>query len=143
LTVSTLASVLSLVLLLAAGAMAAEEIQVAVIGHPSRTDAISVQELRRIYLRQQRFWGDRDPILPVNREYRSPIRRAFETAVLGPVRDTLARYWNEQYFQGVLPPPTLESDSAVRQYVAARRNAVGYIDAGQVDASVRVLLRLP
>ena len=140
---STLAPTLSLLLLLAVRAVAAEDTHVVVIGHLSRTDAISVQDLRRIYLRQRRFWDDREPILPVNREYRSTLRRAFDERVFGAMRESLGRYWNEQYFQGVLPPPTLESDSAVLKYVAARKNAVGYVNAKQVDASVRVLLRLP
>lgn len=140
---SPLAPTLSLLLLLAAQTVAAESTRVAVIGHPSRTDAISVQDLRRIYLRQRKFWDDREPILPVNREYRSPLRRVFDEIVFGAMRESLGRYWNEQYFQGILPPATLESDSAVLKYVAARKNAVGYVNAKQVDSSVRVLLRLP
>lgn len=128
---------------LASSAPGSERPGLVVITHPSRTDAISVQELRRIYLRQRRFWGDREPVLPVNQEHGSAIRTAFDDVVFGTMVASLVRYWNEQYFQGVLPPPTLGSDSAVRQYVAARKNAVGYIDARQVDDSVRVLLRLP
>jgi len=98
--------------------------------------------VRRIYLRQRRFWDDREPVLPVNREYGSDTRKEFERIVFADLRVPLSRYWNEQYFLGVLPPATLVSDAAVRQYVAARPNAIGYIDARNVDDSVRVLLRL-
>jgi hypothetical protein len=141
--VAGLASGLLLLLgVLASSAPGSENVTLVVITHPSRTDAITVQELRRIYLRQRRFWGDREPILPVNQEYGSVIRTAFDGTVFGTMVESLGGYWNEQYFQGVLPPPTLGSDSAVRQYVAARKNAVGYIDARQVDDSVRVALRL-
>lgn len=115
---------------------------VVLIVHPSRTDHVSVEELRRIYLRQRRFWQDGDPVLPVNREYGSETRKAFERAVFGALKVPLSRYWNEQYFLGILPPATLASDAAVRQYVAARPNAIGYIDARDLDDSVRVLLRL-
>jgi len=127
---------------LASLAPGAEPAAVVVIVHPSRTDAMTVQEVRRIYLRQRRFWDDREPIFPVNREYGSEIRTGFERVVFGAMAASLVRYWNEQYFQGVLPPPTLASDTAVRQYVAVRRNAIGYVDARQADSSVRVVLRL-
>jgi ABC-type phosphate transport system substrate-binding protein len=115
---------------------------VVVIVHPSRTDRVGLEQVRRIYLRQRRFWQDGDPILPVNREYGSATRKAFERIVFAELKAPLSRYWNEQYFLGVLPPATLASDSAVRQYVAARPNAIGYIDARNLDDSVRVLLRL-
>jgi ABC-type phosphate transport system substrate-binding protein len=115
---------------------------VVVIVHPSRADPVGLEQLRRIYLRQRRFWRDGEPILPVNREYGSATRTAFERIVFAEIKVPLSRYWNEQYFLGVLPPATLVSDSAVRQYVAARPNAIGYIDARNLDDSVRVLLRL-
>ena len=114
----------------------------AVVVHPSRSDTPTVAQIRRIYLRQQRFWSDRTPILPVSREYGSEVRRLFEARVFGAEADTLARYWNEQYFQGVLPPATLASDAAVREYVAARPAAVGYLELVHVDDSVRVVARL-
>jgi ABC-type phosphate transport system substrate-binding protein len=115
---------------------------VVIIVHPSRTDHVDLETLERIYLRQRHFWQSGEPVLPVNREYGSETRKAFERAVFGELKVPLSRYWNEQYFLGVLPPATLASDAAVRQYVAARPSAVGYIDARDVDDSVRVLLRL-
>jgi ABC-type phosphate transport system substrate-binding protein len=115
---------------------------VVVIVHPSRADRVGLGQVRRIYLRQRRFWQDGEPILPVNREYGSATRRAFERIVFADLKVPLSRYWNEQYFLGVLPPATLASDLAVRQYVAARPNAIGYIDARNLDDSVRVLLRV-
>ena len=66
----------------------------------------------------------------------------FEANVFKDLKVPLSRYWNERYFLGVLPPATLASDSAVRQYVAARPDAIGYIDARNLDDSVRVVLRL-
>ena len=114
---------------------------VVVIVHPSRSGAVSREEVRTIYLRQRRFWEDGQPILPVNREYGCEARKVFEDNVFKDLKVPLSRYWNEQYFLGVLPPATLASDSAVRQYVAARPDAIGYIDARNLDDSVRVVLR--
>jgi hypothetical protein len=115
---------------------------VVVIVHPSRSGAVTREEVRTIYLRQRRFWEDGNPILPVNREYGCEVRKIFEDNLFKDLKVPLSRYWNEQYFLGVLPPATLASDSAVRQYVAARPDAIGYIDARNLDDSVRVVLRL-
>jgi ABC-type phosphate transport system substrate-binding protein len=135
---------LALGLALLAGIAAADEPppQVVMIVHPSRTGAVTRAEVQRIYLKQHRFWEDGQAILPVNREYGSDVRKTFERIVFTDWKIPLSRYWNEQYFLGVLPPATLASDSAVRQYVAARPDAIGYIDARNLDDSVRVVLRL-
>jgi hypothetical protein len=42
----------------------------------------------------------------------------------------------------VLPPATFASAEAVRRFVAAEPNAIGYVAANAVDDSVRVVLRL-
>ena len=54
---------------------------VVVIVHPSRSGAVSREEVRTIYLRQRRFWEDGQPILPVNREYGCEARKVFEDNV--------------------------------------------------------------
>jgi len=135
---------LALCIALLAGIAAAGEPppKVVVIVHPSRTGLVTRDDVQRIYLKQRRFWEDGHAILPVNREYGSDARKTFERVVFADWRIPLSRYWNEQYFLGVLPPATLASDSAVRQYVAARPDAIGYIDARSLDDSVRVVLRL-
>ncbi len=43
-------------------------------------------------------------------------------------------------FQGIFPPAILESSGGVKRYVAADRNAIGYVEASEVDDSVRVAL---
>ncbi|MBI5087609.1 MAG: hypothetical protein HZB15_01705 [Actinobacteria bacterium] len=55
-----------------------------------------------------------------------PVRGTFTRRVLHMDRARLQAYWNEQYFHGVFPPAVLSSAVAVRRYVAADRNAIGY-----------------
>ena len=129
--------------LLATAPHAAEPL--AVIVHPSRSVSMSRAEVARIYLKKQRFWrrwradrGDQ----PRGRE--SARVERFSERVFGAVTAHGSRaYWNEQYFQGIFPPATLSSGAAVKKYVASERNAIGYIDAGEVDDSVKVVLPLP
>jgi hypothetical protein len=62
--------------------------------------------------------------------------------MFGSDRNWLLSYWNQQYFEGTFPPAPLASDEAVLRYVAARPNAIGYLDARLVDDTVRVVQRL-
>ena len=131
---------LLLVLLAESSASAAEPLAVIVCG--DRGGQLTVGEVAQIYLKQRRFWGDGAPIVPVNRDAGSLVRRAFTRRVFGDRARRLAVYWNRQYFRGVLPPATLASDEAVKRFVALEPNAIGYIRASQIDDSVSVVLYL-
>ena len=127
-------------LLLTTPSVGAEPNELAVIVHPTRAPPLDAIELRRIYLKQRRFWPDGSAIVPINRED-GPLRSAFDR-LLDDEPARLGAYWNRRYFEGVFPPITLASDEAIRRYVASRPNAIGYIDARTVDASVAVAFRL-
>ena len=98
--------------------------------------------MARVFLRKQRFWPDGSPIIPLNREAGSELREAFSRWIFDAGSAALAGYWNDQYFLGMFPPATLSSTLAVKRYVAAEPNAIGYIESAAVDSSVRVVLEL-
>ena len=137
-----LATLVMLVGMLLAEASPAEEHQeLVVITHPSRAIAIDADDVRRIFLRQRRFWPDGAAIVPVNQED-GVLRELFDRVVLQSEPARLGTYWDRRYFEGVFPPITLASDEAVRRYVAAKPNAIGYVDARAVDESVHAAFRL-
>ena len=123
-------------------AHAAEELELAVIVHPSRAATLTSETVKRIYLKRQRFWDDGHAFVAINLEVATPEREAFTRLVFGDEAARLPAYWNEQYFHGVMPPIILGSEEAVVRYVASRPDAIGYVDARHVDASVAVALRL-
>jgi ABC-type phosphate transport system substrate-binding protein len=127
---------------LTAARAGAEETELAVIVHPSRSAPLTRETVQRIYLKRQRFWDDGHAIIAINQEAATPAREAFTRHVFGDEAARLPAYWNEQYFHGVLPPITLGSEEAVVRYVASRPDAIGYVDARHVDPSVAVALRL-
>ena len=136
-------TILLLVAALLAPALAhAAEPTIAVIVHPSRRMSLSEEDVARIFLRKQRFWPDGSPIVPLNREAGSELRELFSQRVFDSSSEALAGYWNEQYFLGMFPPATLSSTLAVKRYVAAEPNAIGYVESAAVDGSVRVALEL-
>jgi len=124
------------------GALAVVPERLALIVRADRDVVLRLDEVAQIYLRKRRFWPDRSPIVPVNRDSGSPIREAFNRRIFPNTERSLQVYWNQQYFKGVLPPVTLASDEAVKRFVAVDENAIGYIRANAVDESVRVLLYL-
>jgi len=105
-----------------------EEHALAIVVHPARTAALGIEDVAHIFLRKRRFWDDGAPIVALNREPGTAARAAFSR--------------NHKYFDGVFPPTVLSSCIAVKRYVAADRNAIGYIDLSEVDDSVRVVLKL-
>jgi hypothetical protein len=127
---------------LAPASIAGQEDRVAVIVHPQRHAALSIEEVTQIYLRRKRFWDDGAVIVPLNLPSGAPLRARFSGRVLYPTETRLADYWNRQYFYGILPPATLASTEAVRRYVASDPNAIGYVPVSEVDGSVRVILHL-
>jgi len=120
----------------------ADDARLAVVVHPSRAAQLDRGALQLIYMKKRRFWDDGSSIIVVNREADSAERLRFTHDVFGSLASYLPRYWNDEYFHGVLPPITLTSDLAVKRYLAARPNAIGYIDESSVDDSVRVVLTL-
>jgi ABC-type phosphate transport system substrate-binding protein len=133
---------LVLALLLLAPARAGERDPIAVIVHPERRAALSIDDVAQIYLRRKRFWSDGSPVVPLNLSSTDPLRKRFSRVVLRQDAQRLAEYWNRQYFYGVFPPATLASAEAMRRYVAADPNAIGYVPSSLVDDSVRILFRL-
>jgi ABC-type phosphate transport system substrate-binding protein len=117
--------------------------RLAVIVNAEREDTLTTEEVARIYLKQRRFWSERESIVPINREADSDIRKAFTERVFADEARRLNTYWNRQYYKGVMPPLTLASDEAVRRFVALEPNAIGYISESWLDASVRAVLFLP
>jgi hypothetical protein len=138
-----LVGLLCCALLLAGSRTAADERTLAIIVNPSRTDHPSRVDCERIYLRQRRFWDDGSPIVPLNRGAAEPEREAFSRAILNKDGAQLETYWNEQYFHGVFPPAVVSSSEAMRRYVAADRNAIGYVWSDEVTPEVRVVMTLP
>ena len=138
-----------LIALLIAAALSARiataQVAVAVVVHPAVEDSIDVAALRRLFLARQRFWSDGTPVRPVNQGPRSAVRTRFTREALGGRVQDYTEYWNDLWFHGTAPPPTLASDQAVLLFVARTPGAIGYVsmeNARDPPAAVRVVLIL-
>lgn len=106
----------------------------------SRLRDIDVESLALIYRRKKLLWDSGRRVVPVNLPADHPLRQRFSRAVLGASPESLEDYWNQQYFQGLLPPHVLASDTAVLRFVGATSDAVGYLPLCDLDDSVRAVL---
>lgn len=97
---------------------------------------LSTKNLNLIYWRKQQFWPQGLRIKPVNLKSQHLIRVAFSKTVLGSAPNTQVAYWNEQYFNGILPPHSVDSEEAVIRYIESTKGAIGYINACNLDKRI-------
>jgi hypothetical protein len=119
---------------------------ICVIAHVGPEAAADPDLIRRLFLLRQRFWPGGGAAHPVNLPASSALRERFSRAVLGQSVKELAPYWNERYFHGTRPPPTVASEAAVVLFVERTAGGVGYVAgsrSAELPDGVRRLLCLP
>ena len=111
----------------------------AVVVHPSAplTD-ISLDDLRRLFLGKTKAFKNGQPITLLEL---TSARHDFYKAALGMSEGQVKRAWIALVFQGeaLAPPREVATVGELRAFVAAHREAVGFLPIEEVDASVRAL----
>lgn len=132
---------------LGGGASAREDVPICVVASvPAADGDVDLEFVRRLFLLRQRFWPDGTPAHPVNLPASSPIRERFSRATFGQSVKELVPYWNERYFHGTRPPPTVASEAAVLLFVQRTHGGVGYVSeplTHDLPPGVRELLCVP
>ncbi len=121
----------------------AEE-SLAVITQPSGpVKKLSVDEIKRVYLRKSLLNAEGIRWIPLNLPMAHELRQRFSQALFKTAPEEQEQYWNEQYFQGITPPEVLSSEEAVIRFIAITPGAIGYIYKHSLDNRVRVLTLIP
>ena len=135
------------VLLLIIGVLSASLAQAGgllVVVSPKVPDSeISLEQLANIYTMKKVFWTNKIRVVPINHRVASEERKRFSKAVFNLSPKEVGDYWNRLRYQGKLPPVIQASDQAVLGFVRRVPGAIGYINANQKPAGVKILLRLP
>jgi hypothetical protein len=110
------------------------------IAHPSRPEvSISRREASRIFLRKEKEWPLSGDALPVD-QADDDLRERFTKAVHQRPLQAVLFYWQALIFSGrESPPPTLQSDAEVVNYVAHTRGAIGYVHTNAQLDGVKIL----
>ena len=118
--------------------------ELVVIANPAAgVDALDKGAVKQLFLgKTRKLAGQKVKLL--DQVSGSADRENFYKQVTGKSSAQLKSYWSRLIFTGKGKPPEVIGDgSAVKARVAGTVGAVGYVDAAQVDGSVKVLFRLP
>jgi ABC-type phosphate transport system substrate-binding protein len=126
----------SLLTLLAQSAVA----EVAVIVNPGNADAIDKDVISQIYLAKTKTFPGGKTAIPLDRAEGSATRVEFISKVIDKDEAQMKAYWSRLIFTGKgVPPKVMDSDAEVKDLVARNPDAIGFIDAGAVDSTVKVV----
>jgi ABC-type phosphate transport system substrate-binding protein len=114
-----------------------------VVNAKSAVGSVERTFLADVFLKKVVRWPNGEAILPVDLDAGSGVRRRFSDEVLGRPLAAVRLYWQQQIFSGRnIPPPELESDAAVVEFVAKHKGAVGYVSgSAAIDGVKTVSLR--
>ena len=117
--------------------------EVAVIVNPANANAVSDDDINRIFLGKNKTFANGDSVEAVNLKTGEATREEFETKALGKTSSQVKAYWSKLIFSGKAKPLNeLGSDSEIISFVASTPNAIAYVNAASVDASVKVVKKL-
>ena len=53
-------------------------------------------------------------------------------------QEELNIYWNEKYYEGVVPPVVLKSQKAVKKFLQNVEGSIGYLTKDYLDKSLKI-----
>jgi ABC-type phosphate transport system substrate-binding protein len=98
-------------------------------------------EVAKLFLKKTVSWPEGGAVQPVDLREDSDVRREFSKDVLGKDVSTVKGYWQERIFTGrAVPPIEKSSEAEAIAFVAANRDAIGYVAASTtLSADVKPL----
>jgi ABC-type phosphate transport system substrate-binding protein len=119
-------------------------LKLVVITHSALAERqLDIDDLRAIFLRKRLMWSGGQHIVPVNQPSGSPVRVAFDRAVLGFSAEQVARFWIDARIRsGIQAPRTVPSDGMTVNVVKLLPGCIGYVPAELANAGVRVVARI-
>lgn len=102
---------------------------------------IKIQDLSQLFLKKSATWNNGQAAMPVDQAETSELRRRFVARILNRDVDAVRSYWQQMVFSGkAVPPPALDSDAAVLEFVRRNPYAVGYVSTSTpLGEDVRVI----
>lgn len=131
----------ALLLAAAAGVSAQAADLVVIVSARNPVAALRADQVAAIFLGQSVRFPDGVEAVPYDQRLGAAVRDEFYARVTGKTPALVKAYWSKMVFTGRGAPPAELSDSvAVRRRVADDPEAIGYIDRGALDPSVRAVL---
>jgi ABC-type phosphate transport system substrate-binding protein len=129
---------LALVLTLVVNSVTADV--VAVVSSTSTIASLSSAQVTDIFFGKVNRFPNGTPAVPIDQVEGSPVRDEFYATFAGKSPPQVKSLWAKIIFTGRGQPPKAVANSIeVRKLLAANPQAIGYIERGSVDSSVKVL----
>lgn len=111
-----------------------------IVNRELEVKSLSREFLANAFLRNVRDWDGGQRIFPVDLLPSVSPREDFSRRILLRSVAAVRSYWQQRIFSGRgVPPPELESDTAVIRYVVGNRGAVGYVSKSAELGAARVV----
>lgn len=121
--------------------VSAAQADTVVIVHPSNASALDDEQISKIFLGQTKTFAGGGEAIPVDQKD-GAAREDFGNKVLKKNQSQLKALWARQIFTGgAKPPKELGGDDEVLKFVASTPGAIGYVEAGKANSSVKVVKR--
>ncbi len=122
--------------------MSAWAADVVVIVNKANANVVDKAFVVKAYTGATKSWPDGGPVFVLDQSEDNPIRADFYSSVLGKSSANMKAQWAHNIFSGKgLPPKVANPDAEVKKIVSTNKNAIGYINASNVDDTVKVVLK--
>ena len=113
-----------------------------VVVNAENDSKISSSDIKKLFLARKGAFDNGDPAKLATLEKNNEIRKDFNSTILNKSESQYSGYWAKMRFTGRATPPIEFSNSLeVKQFVAENKNAIGVMDAEDVDQTVRVVFK--
>jgi ABC-type phosphate transport system substrate-binding protein len=118
--------------------------EILVVVNPQNSlQTLSKEDVARMYLGKVKNFPNGSAVAALDQHKDSSVREEFYHKICDKSPSQVSSYWSRLIFTGKgVPPRALDSEAAVKEWVATHPDSIAYIDAAAVDASVKVILRV-
>jgi ABC-type phosphate transport system substrate-binding protein len=111
-----------------------------VVSAKSPLASLNNEQVADIFLGKTSRFPDGSAAVPIDQGEDSPVRERFYAQYAGKSPAQVKAHWSKIIFTGRGQPPRQANDAAeVKKLLVENPHAIGYIDAKQVDSSVKVV----
>lgn len=128
---------------LSLASMAANAELVVIVNPKNPAASLSANQVSALFLGTATTFPDGGAVILADQPESASIRGDFYQKATGRSIAQVKATWARLTFTGKgTPPKELKTDAEVKAFVAADPKAIGYVDAGAVDGSVKAVLKL-
>lgn len=114
-----------------------------VVVHPDNKNSLDAVIIRKIYLSKNKSFPNGDKVAIFDLPEGNKTRDEFRDKVLRKSASRLSSYWARMLFSSKgKPPKVLSGADEVKDMISSNPSAIAYLDARDVDSSVKVVLHV-